>query len=156
MPAPPGHQVDPILTPDRKWTFGLWTPLQTHWRIVDCATAAEYGECDAYIDGYVLDIPPEFDHEGNVHAFREARLVFKEIPSQQPGFHAYWFPPGQPCANSIRAPHRIPNGREPILTRVTGDSRWIDRHTLIRMSEKSWTDCFGSNQDALADKVQRG
>jgi hypothetical protein len=137
-------------------TFRFDRPADTHWRTVDCKTAAEHGECDHYSQGFVLEVPAGklADSEW---AFRQAGYTFVPIDARQEGHVAWFFKPEQPCLASRRAPHRIPLDREPLLAVVGGDHRGNPRgegHT--HTSVDSWVDDLHTHMDKLDQEFQKG
>lgn len=137
--------LEPMLPPNARQTFEVDRPLETHWKIVDCATAALMGECNHYRDGFRLEFNPT-DPELPAHrdALRAAGYRWVEDPGiTNPGFLAFFFGPEQRCLRSRKMPHVVPRERIPLLRVVAGDWRarggLIARHTRVEdFAEHLW------------------
>lgn len=143
--------------PDRYYRFGVAMPIDTHWRVLTCREASDVGECVAWTDGYVLEVPRTAMPQDECEALlTQHGLKFLRVPENDPGHYALYLFPGQRCFHSLRAPHRIPNGRPPIFTSAVGDFRAIDTGTHRVMKGEDWLDMFANNQLKIEREVQRG
>lgn len=150
--------ADPMLPPHRRVTFEVDRPLATHWKIVDCATAAGIGECAHYANGFALEFnPTDPDLERHLADLTAAGYRWKEgEATHNPGFRAFYFPPEQRCLSSRRVPHVIPRDRVPILRVVGGDWRSRGAVEHVHSREDSWADELRTHADVLDTARQRG
>jgi hypothetical protein len=142
------------LPPHARKTYRFDRPSETHTRVVDCATAAEYGECKHYAEGFLIVLAPGMDVVGHCDRLRAAGYVFTTIDPPEgstPGSVALFFREGQQCLASRQSPHRIPTDRPPVLSVVGGDWRGNPRgERLVHTSTDSWLNDFTAHQDRLA------
>lgn len=142
-------------------TFHWITPSDTHYRIVDCATAAEAGQCRHYEAGFLLPIDV-VNKELQKAQLKEAGYRFWEgdAPAQEgypTGLKVFFFPPGQRCLASRENPHRLSLERPPFLIVQGGDWRGNPRnekkvHTRI----DDWVNDLHSNVDRLNHEIGKG
>jgi hypothetical protein len=127
-----------------------------HWTVVDCKTAAEYGECPHYANGFVLEFPTSGSDAQNLLQvtadMRAAGYVFTQVESPRgKGYAALVFPPEQQCLASRKVRHRIRRDEPALLTVVGGDHRGNPRgeDTLKHTSGESWMDHMHEHMDRL-------
>jgi hypothetical protein len=127
---------------------------ERHWVVVDCKTAADLGECRAYAEGHVVQVPAEQAEQAR-HTFIQLGYVFTPIEARKPGCKAWLFGPEQPCFayRGGADPHRVRlEDVPPMLTVVEGDHRsWrpevVTRHT----SHTSFMEHLHEHTDRLVD-----
>ena len=148
----------PMLPSQMRVTFEVARPFDTHWKVVDCATAAAAGECEHYAHGFVLEFnPADPDLQANLAALTAAGYRWKEgDATHTPGFRAFYFPPEQRCLSSRRNPHVIPRDRAPLMRVVAGDYRAMGPVQSVHTRETDWVDQLRNHADALDTAQKRG
>lgn len=152
------NALEPGLPPEKRKTYEMSMPLETHWRQVTCEVAAQAGNCPHYADGFALEFnPTDPDLENNRAALKAGGYRWLEEPGQnQPGFVRFTFPPGQRCLASRRQPHLIPRERTPLLRVFRGDWRDEGPTEVVHTSNEHFAEDLWSTVDALQTKFQEG
>lgn len=151
------------LPPQHRKTFQWSTPSDTHWRIVDCRTAAEYGECKHFAAGFLVPVDPDAGRKEEQKARYKAQgYRFWEgdappIDGYPTGLRVFLFPPEQRCFNSRENPHRISLNRPPALSVVGGDWRGNPRNEkVVHTRIEDWVNDLQNNIGAINDEVAKG
>lgn len=142
-------------------TFHYLTPSDTHYRIVDCATAAEAGLCRHYAAGFLVPVDV-VNKEEQVARFKSQGYRFWEgdAPVQEGhpnGMRVFFFPPGQRCLPSRENPHRVSLDRPPTLLVVGGDWRGNPRNEgRVHSNLDDFVDDLRTNVDKLNTEIEKG
>jgi hypothetical protein len=147
------------LPPEHRSTYMLAQPTETHFRVVSCKTAAEYGECKHYAEGFIL--PLAADKVDDTCAFlTQYGYTFNlcDTPEGYPaGTRTFNFPAGQRCLPSRANPHRISLNRPPVLAVVGGDWRGNPRGEMTRYNNiEDWADKLRTDTDTLRTEQEKG
>lgn len=150
----------PALPPELRRTFEVDRPVTTHWRVVDCATAAQVGECQHYTDGFDLELNPARPDLDDIRMnLRAAGYRWVEAPAvRNPGFVGFFFPPEQRCLKSRRPEfhHIIPRDRPPRLRVFRGDWRADLGTEITHTRSEDFAEHLWETVDALQTKIQEG
>lgn len=150
--------ISPQGPPGAYRTFGVATPLATHFVPATCAEV----DCPNYLHGWrvhVESIGPQLEH-----AARGSGRSFREV-SYGPGQTWLMFDAGQPCfaSGEWRPGQPFPRQREGHMRRLERDERfWMAagdyraRGRVIEVSGTAFTDEFGEHQDRIASQIERG
>lgn len=145
---------DPLLRVDQMTTYGLYRPLQTHYRRASC----EESGCPLWGTGFPITVPADGDQErllrqaiaGRVDGVKRpggVRHPHPEIPG-----HVRWdFPAGTPCLKRTR--HRVPLERPAIAVQRGGDWRGATGERRTFAAESEWAESFAEHQDRLAHLI---
>lgn len=149
MPRPL-FRLPPQLPVEHMKTYGIFAPLETHFRDGTCEEAG----CLAWRAGWqtIVDETAELGQRQARYIRKQARRSFTE--SRSPVGTVFDFHPGQRC---FRAPHRIRIERPEIFVVRGGDWRGNPRgDRRVHVSADDWVDDFANHQDGIAQRVQRG
>lgn len=131
-------------------SFGMTVTRRVH------ATCEEFG-CEHWAKGWITAVPPDSPDEGVLVAACDGRVDqfrrrWTRIEVTSNGFHAYHFPPGQPCLRA--STHTIPWN----FAWHHRDGDWRGNPTGIVVPHPdgtSWVDEFGEHQQRIADQRKR-
>lgn len=148
------NRITPALPVQAYTTFGISSPLATHWKPATCAQV----DCEAHLHGWATTVMPGSDDEalllkaadGMIDGHR--RRFTRE--TQPDGFIRYVFGPEQACFRAGQ--HRVPLERPEIYTRRGGDWRAATTGTRRYDRADQWLDDFATNQDRIATAQERG
>lgn len=129
-------------------TFQIAMPLETHWRPATCAEV----DCEQYLNGWRvrLDYLSEEDRWA-IH--RSGRRYLRHDVAE--GETWLVFEAGQPCFRTSE--HRAPLGRPELYVVRDGDWRGNPTGSVYRHKRaEDWRDQFATNQDKIAEAVERG
>lgn len=142
--------------PELYRTYGIVSPLATHWRAATCAEV----DCANWVHGFRVTCDLRTDL-----GVRQARYVRDTAWERKQPFQHAWteqgrvitfiFQAGQPCFTS----HRLPVGRPALFIARNGDHRGAGRRTLDRRRydrPDQWVDDFATHQDKLSTAARRG
>lgn len=154
------NALSPALPPELRRTFEVDRPVATHWRVVDCATAAPYGDCPHYADGFDLEFNPARPDLDDIRAgLRAGRYRWVEAPAiRTPGFVGFYFPAEQRCLRS-RKPgfqHVVPRDRPPRLRVYRGDWRADLGTEVTHTRPEDFAEHLWETVDSLQTKYKEG
>ena len=142
-------------------TFHYLTPSDTHYRIVDCATAAEAGLCRHHAAGFLVPVDV-MNKEAQVARYKQEGYRFWEGdgPPQEghpAGLRVFFFPPGQRCFASRENPHRLSLEKPPTLLVVGGDWRGNPRGESRQHNNiEDFVNDLHTNVDKLNTEIEKG
>lgn len=139
------NRFEPNLPVSAYKTYGLAAPRSTHARPATC----EEVNCPAWKNGWKTIVPDGSQME---HLARTSGRAFTETRTPE-GLVEFVFHAGQSCFRASQ--HTVSLHREPIATMRGGDWRGATS-APVRMRLDDWTDSFATNQQAIADRKQRG
>lgn len=146
--SPEGARVAPLLPAESMKTYQVSSPLATHWRP---ATCAETG-CEQHLRGWSTTVAPESREE---HLLRGSGRHWSSMERTRDGLHRYAFPPGQACFAA--STHRVLLDRQELYVVRGGDWRGNPTGDVYRHANADdWVDDFGTHQQLIADRIQRG
>jgi hypothetical protein len=151
-PARRLNRATPALPAEHMQTYRIVRPAQTHWRPASCAEV----DCLAYRHGWrsVIDERTELGQSQAHYIRRESGRGFTEVRDST-GCTVFTFEAGQRCFNATN--HQVEVGHDPLYVVRGGDWRGNPRGTVRRHSGPDpWLDDFATNQDRIANVVDRG
>jgi hypothetical protein len=144
-------RIDPVGPVQAYKTYGIYTPLATHFRAATCAEV----ECSRYLNGWETRVDETTDlGQAQAHYIRrDSGRGFSE--SRDAGLTVFRFEPGQRCFASDT--HRTRIERPEIFIARGGDHRGnptgqVTKHT----SPAHWVEDFAEHQQRIADEIERG
>jgi len=146
--SPEGQRLPPNLPTAAYQTFQISAPLETHWRSASCAEV----DCPQYLNGWRVRLEG-LSEEDRWAIHRSGRKFERhEIAA---GETWLMFEAGQSCFAASE--HKLPLGRPELFVVRGGDWRGnptkeFRQHT----SADSWVDEFATNQDKIAEVIERG
>lgn len=129
-------------------TFQIAAPLATHWREATCAEVA----CEQYLTGWRvrLDFLSDADRWAIHNSGRH--FVRHDVAAGETWLA---FEAGQPCFRASE--HRLPLGRPELYVVRDGDWRGNPTGSVYQHKRADdWVDQFSTNQDKLAEAIERG
>lgn len=149
--------------PDKRKTFVWDTPSDSHYRTLNCAQAAEVGECNHYAKGFVLPItdraelqPTKDQMTAMGYTYTEGDPPVHLAESFPKGTRFLVFPPEQRCMNSYKVPHRVPLDHDPILSVRGGDFRYFTGNDKNNLRSDSWVAELQNTVGELNDEIAKG
>lgn len=141
------NRINPLLKVQDYTTYGFHNPTATHTRQ---ATCAEVG-CEQWKHGWRTRVPVDSDLGVYLASGTHGRR-FQEVPTGT-AEREFIFPAGQKCFRSTQ--HRVKLDRPPIYTVRGGDWRATTTRPKV-VNGRDWVESFGENQQAIADRRNRG
>jgi hypothetical protein len=136
-------------------TYTIDAPIASHWRP---ATCEEY-ECDDFLYGFVLTIDPTTDlGQRQLYFVKHDKSRKGSVQQISPQVIKVTYGPGNQCFEPKRSTHRVPVGRPPFYLVYGGDWRGNPRGTatLVHRRPDDWVDDCATNQQRIAQSVQKG
>ena len=151
--SPPLIRINPQLGPEYFKSYSWTRPLQTHWRPATC----EEVRCDDFINGFEITIDKstplgEKQYDFLTHDRERSYTV------EQEGLYLYRFtyPPGTRGFAGDKHDHRLPVGREPLLSVRAGDWRKYLSPPRQHKYVDDWVEDFSENQNKIVELQRRG
>lgn len=142
------NRINPLLRVEDYTTYGFHNPTVTHTRPATC----EEVECEQWKHGWMTRVPLDSDLAVYLASGTHGR-VFHETTSLGTAEREFIFPAGQKCFRSTK--HRVKLDRPPIYTVRGGDWRGSTSRPQV-INGRDWLESFGLNQQAIADRRNRG
>lgn len=145
----PVTRLEPAMPAHAYKTYAVTAPPATHWRPATCQEV----DCQAYAHGWrtVLDTATEHGAKSANYIRLQSGRSF--TISQAGSVVTFTFPAGQACF----AQHRVPLERPALFLVGQGDHRLFHPRAAYRHRRpEDWVDDFGTHQDRLADRLNRG
>lgn len=143
-----GQRLTPAGPPAAYRTFQIAMPLETHWRPATCAEV----DCPQYLNGWRVRLDG-LSEEDRWAIHRSGRhFVRHDIAAGET-----WlvFEPGQACFAASE--HRAPLGKPELFIVKGGDWRANPTGEFRQHSSaESWVDEFATNQNKIAEVIERG
>jgi hypothetical protein len=151
--APPLNRIPPQGRPEFYKTYSWNRPLSTHWRQATC----EEVRCDDFVNGFLLTIDISTKLGAKQYHYlthdRERSYTIDEVGLY---IRNFIYPPGTRGFAGDKHDHRLPVGREPLLSVRAGDWRKYlapaYRHAYI----DDWVEDFAENQNRIVEIQKRG
>lgn len=140
-------------SPELFRTFGIVSPLATHWRPATCAEV----DCSAHAYGFQVtcDLRTQLGVDQARYIRDKAGRAFTHRFTDDGRVIKFTFPAGQRCFVA----HRLPLGRPALFVVHNGDHRGAGRRPVDgRRYDRpdQWVDDFAGHQDKLATAARRG
>lgn len=140
----PVNRIPPQLPVNAYKTFGIAMPLGTHWREVDCETAA----CQVQAKGWMTTVDESTDlGQRQAHYIRRVSGRHFTESKGPGGATIFTFPPGEECFQT----HRVQIDRPQIHSVRGGDWRGRVGGQHIYDRADQWQEDFAEHQDKLRD-----
>lgn len=144
-------RIDPKLPVQAVKTYQILAPAQTHFRAATCAEV----DCSNYLHGWasVIDESTELGKAQAHYIRNQSGRRFTEDRNHAPGMTLFVFEAGQTCF----AQHKARLDRPEIFLVRDGD--WRGNPTGNRRQHThadDWVDDFATNQQQLADQLEKG
>lgn len=134
--------------------------MASHWKVVDCATAAALTPCAClhYRDGWQTEFNPnDPDVDRYLAELKAGGYRWRRVePIFTPGFVAFAFPPEQRCLASREMPHVVPRDRLPLLRVLNGDWRELHGMQRVHTREEDFVDHLRTTVDQLETQLREG
>jgi hypothetical protein len=144
----PLNRIVPNLPAAAYKTYGIRSPMATHFRPATCAEV----DCQPYQFGWVTTVPAGSQDEAVIR--RAGRRFFEERVGG--GFIQFKFPPGQSCFKV--STHRVSLQRPENFVVLGGD--WRGNPTgspaVKHTKPEFWIEDFAGHQDRLKTARERG
>lgn len=143
-----GMRLEPNLPAHVYQTFQISMPLETHWRSATCAEV----DCPQYLNGWRVRLNPL--SEADRWAIHHSGLKYTRLDVAE-GETWLVFEAGQSCFAASE--HRVPLGRPELFVVRGGDWRGNPTNEVYQHKRpEDWVDHFATNQDKIAEVVERG
>jgi len=139
--------IQPLLPPERRKSYVIVSPQNTHFREITCREA----ECKAYERGWATKVDERTELGRNQAGYIRTKSgrAFTER-TMETGETVFLFKPGQRCFGV----HREKIRQELYVVRGGDVREWTTKpHQL---STRAWLDDFGEHQEKLAEIARRG
>lgn len=141
------NRIKPNLAPAQYKTYGVTSPLTSHWRR---ATCEEFG-CQAFLNGWesIVDISSDLGRAQCEYLLKDKERS-PRVEKVGETSYKFIYGPGFRCFKSDE--HRVKNGRPALLLVKGGDWRGNPNRvpTVVHKTWEDWADDFATHQDKLA------
>lgn len=147
-----GMQINrpmPLLPPEKRKTFSILMPTETHWRKATCKEV----DCPRYLSGWKAQV--EVMTPQQIHSIKQGGWRYRVL-QVKPGETWWLFEAGQSCFQA--ADHRIQLGKPELFVVRDGDWRGNPRRTptVRHKRPEFWVEQFSEHQDKLAKAREQG
>ena len=150
---PPLQRLVSKVAPENYKTYFWSRPLSTHWRPATC----EEVQCEDFMNGFMFtcDISTDLGRRQYEYLTHDRERTYT-IDEDGPYLRNFIYGPGNRGFAGDRHAHRLPVGREPLLSVRAGDWRKYLAPPVHHKYVDDWVEDFSENQEAIQKVIQRG